>query len=97
MTIGLHLNDTDNLQYYAFITSCIVSWSWYTLYSLSNIDVLYTDSWSYYTESHTILYLYWLIKLTKVLGETSSRGTREVCLEGRPLVGLDATRDHVFL
>jgi len=43
----------------------IVPWSWYTLYSLSNTDVLNIDSWSYYIKSHTTLYLHWLIKLTK--------------------------------
>ena len=39
------------------------------------------------------------MKLTKLglLGEISSRRNQEVCLEGRPLVGLDATRDLVFM
>jgi len=80
-------------------TVYIVSRSWYTLYSLSDTDILDTDSWSFSTESHTILHLHWLMKLTKsgLLRETGSRGIRDVCLEERPLVGLDTTRDLVFL
>jgi len=46
--------------------SYIVLWSWYTLYSLSDTDILDTDSWSCHAESRTILYLYWLIKLIKL-------------------------------
>ena len=47
-------------------TVYIIPWSWYKLYSLSDIDVLETDSWSCYTESHTFLRLHWLMKLTKL-------------------------------
>ena len=76
-----------------------VSWSWYKLYSLSGTNVLDKDSWSYYTESHTILHLYWLIKLTKpgLLGKTGRRKTGRCVWKGDPLVGLDSTCDLVFL
>jgi len=81
------------------VTIYIVPWSWYTLYSLFDIDIIDIDLWSYLIESPIVLYLHWLIKLTKpgLLGQTDSRGIREACLEGRPLVGLDAIRDIVFL
>jgi len=57
------------------VTVYIVPWSWYTLYSLSDTNVLDTNSWSCYTESRTVLHLHWLIKLTMsgLLGKTGSR------------------------
>jgi len=80
------------------VTVYMVPWSWYTLYSLSDTDILDTDSWSCYTESHTILYLHWLIKLIKpeYLGETGSRGSGRCAWKGGSSEGL-ATRDLVFL
>ena len=36
----------------------IILWSWYTLYSLSDTNILDTDSWSCYIESHIILHLH---------------------------------------
>ena len=70
-------------------TVYIVSWSWYTLYSLSSTDILDTDSWSYYPKSHTISHLYWLIKLTMsgLLGETGSRRNQEGALGRATLCG----------
>ena len=104
MTIGLHLDDTDitcttlHLSL-GIATVYIIPWSWCTLYSLSDNDVLDTDSWSCYIESHTILHLHWLMKLTKsgLLRETGSRENQGGMLGRATLVGLDATRKLVFL
>ena len=46
------------------ITIYIVPWSWYTLFSLFDTEIL-DHICIMYTESHTILHLHWLIKLTK--------------------------------
>jgi len=75
MTFGLHDTDITCTTMHSsldIVTVYIVLWSWYILYSLFDTGILDTDSWSYYTEPHTILYLHWLIKLTKprLLGKT---------------------------
>ena len=104
MTIGLHIgchwhSCTTLHSSFDIVTGNNVPWPWYTLYSLFDIDILDIDLWSYLIVSPIVLHLHWLMKLIKLglLGETYSRRIREVCLKGRSLVGLDATRDLIFL
>jgi len=96
-TIGSHIGwNWHHLHYYAFNT-------WYCHHFLdthcTDTDILDTDSWSCYTKSHNILYLHWLMKLTKprLLRETGSRRNQRGVLERATPCGFGCDTWSYFL